>query len=102
MSSKLKIRKGDRVRIIVGKDRGREGEVMRVLPREKKVLVSGVNLVKHFTKKTKDSPGGVVEGEALLWISKVGVICPKCKKVTRLSRGRVCRNCETHIDKERK
>ena len=102
MAQYLKIKKGDQVKVLAGKDRGREGEVMRVLPREKKVLVSGVNMVKHFTKKTKDSPGGVVEGEAPLWISKVGVICPKCKKVSRLSRDRVCRNCGSRIDKGQK
>ncbi len=96
----VKIKKGDKVRILSGKDRGREGVVIRALPQEGKVLVSGANMVKHFTKKTKDGPGGIVEAEAPLWDSKVGLICPKCKKVARLSKNRVCRRCGARVDKE--
>lgn len=99
-SLNVKIRKGDKVRILSGKDRGREGEIARVLTREGKVIISGVNMVKHFTKKTKDGPGGIIEVEAPLRISKVGVVCPKCKKVSRLSRDRTCRRCGAQIDKK--
>lgn len=102
MMKDLKIRKGDKIRVLSGKDRGREGEVLRVLHLDNKVIVSGVNMVKRFTKKTKDSPGGIVEGEAPLWVSKVGLICPKCKKVSRFGKDRVCRNCGARIEKEKK
>ena len=98
----LKIKKGDNVRVLSGKDRGREGEVLRVFPQGGKVVVAGINMLKHFTKKTKDSAGGIVEAEAPLWASKVGVVCPKCKKVSRLTGLRVCRHCGESLDKSAK
>ncbi|MDP1710683.1 MAG: 50S ribosomal protein L24 [candidate division WWE3 bacterium] len=99
-NSKLKIKKGDQVKILSGKDKGREGEVLRVLPVDRKVIVSGINLLKRFTKKTKDSAGGIVEAEAPLWASKVGVVCPKCKKFSRLTKNRICRHCGESVDKK--
>lgn len=96
-SGKLKIRKGDKVRVISGKDKGREGEVVRAIPEEGKVVVAGINIVKHFTKKTQKEPGGIIEAEAPLWASKVVLICPKCKKPSRLRKGRVCKNCKAEI-----
>jgi large subunit ribosomal protein L24 len=89
----LKIRKGDKVRVLSGKDKGREGEVQKTLPRQGKIIVAGVNLMKHFTKKSSSQPGGIHEHEAPLWAAKVALICPKCKKPTRLSRQRICRHC---------
>ncbi|NIT03825.1 50S ribosomal protein L24 [Candidatus Saccharibacteria bacterium] len=89
----MKIKKGDKVKILSGKDRGREGEVLRVIPKEAKVVVSGLNIVKRTTPKTQERAGGFVEVEAPLHISKVSVVCPKCKKPTRIGKGRVCKNC---------
>lgn len=100
--TKMKIRKGDQVRVLSGKDRGREGEVLRVFPQDGKVVVAGINLLKSFTKKTKDSAGGIVEAEAPLRVSKLGVICPKCKKVSRLTKSRICRHCGEQVDKKGK
>lgn len=102
MSNKLKIRKGDTVRVISGKDRGREGEVLRILPGEGKLIVAGINMLKRFTKKTKDSAGGIVEAEAPFWASKVGIVCPKCKKVSRVTGSRTCRHCGERLDKKKK
>lgn len=96
----MKIKKGDQVKVLSGKDKGREGEILRVLSREGKVIVSGINLLKSFTKKTKDSAGGIVEAEAPLWASKLGVICSKCKKISRLTKSRVCRYCRESVDKK--
>lgn len=93
----MKLRKGDKVRVLAGKDRGREGEVLRALPKENKVIVDGINLVKHFTKKTSKEPGGVIEKEAPLWVPKVAAICPKCKKAVRMGKNRVCKNCGEKI-----
>lgn len=90
---KMKIKKGDKVRITFGKDRGREGKVVRVIPDKGKVVVGGINMVKHFTKKTQDEPGGIVEKEAPIWASKVALVCPKCKKAVRVTKGRVCKSC---------
>ena len=94
---KVKIRKGDKVRVLSSKDRGREGEVILVLPRKGKVVVGGINLLKHFTKKTDKEPGGIIEAEAPLWVSKVALLCPKCKKAVRLRKGRVCQNCRAKV-----
>uniref|UniRef100_A0A832E0T1 Large ribosomal subunit protein uL24 n=1 Tax=candidate division WWE3 bacterium TaxID=2053526 RepID=A0A832E0T1_UNCKA len=99
-SNKLKIRKGDTVKVLSGKDRGREGEVLRVLPQSGKVIVAGINMLKRFTKKTKDSAGGIIETESPLPASKVGVVCPKCKKVSRLTQSRICRHCGESVDKK--
>jgi len=98
----LKVKKGDKVRVLSGKDRGREGEVLRVLPREGKALVAGINLVKHFTKKTSEGQGGIRESEAPIWVSKLGVVCPKCKMVSRLSKARICRHCGASVEGNRK
>lgn len=97
----LKIKKGDTIKVLSGKDRGREGEVLRVLPVERKLIVAGINMLKRFTKKTKDSAGGIVEAEAPLWASKVGVVCPKCKKVSRVTGLRTCRRCGESLDKKK-
>jgi len=91
--SKMKIKKGDKVRVLSGKDRGREGEVVRVILKQGKVVVSGLNIIKKTTPKTKERPGGFVEVEAPLHVSKISFVCPKCKKPTRIGKGRVCKNC---------
>ena len=93
----FKIKKGDKVKVLAGKDKGKEGEVLLVNTKNAKAVVSGVNLVKHFLPKQtgeKGKPeGGIVEREAPLPLPKLGVICPKCKKVARLSKERICKNC---------
>jgi len=94
----LKVKKGDKVKILTGKDQGREGEVIGVSPARGKVLVSGINMVKHFGKKTPQDEGGITEREAPVPVSNMAVLCPKCKKASRLSRERVCRNCGAKID----
>jgi len=98
----MKIKKGDTVRVLSGKDRGREGDVLRVIPGERKIVVAGINMLKRFTKKTKESAGGIVAAEAPFWASKVGVVCPKCKKVSRLTGSRKCRHCGSSVDKKAK
>ncbi|MDR1425773.1 MAG: 50S ribosomal protein L24 [Rickettsiales bacterium] len=69
-----KIRKGDRVIVIAGKDRGKAGEVLLVLPKKERVLVSGVNLVKKHRKPTTDSPGRIVSFEKPVHISNVSLM----------------------------
>lgn len=93
----MKVKKGDKVRVLSGKDLGREGEVLRVFPKEEKVIVAGINKVAHFTKKTTKEPGGIIMKEAPLWISKIAFLCPKCKKAVRLGKGRICRNCGAKV-----
>ena len=82
--AKLKIRKGDKVVVITGKDKGKTGEVLRVLPKDARLVVQGVNMVKRHTKPAMGNPGGIVEKEATIHISNVAHIDPKSNKPTRV------------------
>ncbi len=84
MAAKFKIRKGDRVVVISGSDKGRRGEVLKVLRAENRVLVQGVNVAKRHTRPGPGQPGGIVEMEAPLHISNVAHIDPKTDKPTRV------------------
>jgi len=80
-----KIKKGDRVVVLAGKDKGRQGEVLKVLPKEDRVLVGGVNLVKRHTRPTQADPqGGIRNKEATLHISNVAYVDPKSGEPTRV------------------
>ena len=84
MATKFKIKKGDRVVVITGRDKGKTGEVLRVIREESRVVVQGVNIVKRHTKPSAASTGGVVEKEAALHISNVAHVDPKTNKPTRI------------------
>src|SRR3546814_6546141 len=84
MDTKFKIKKGDKVGVITGRDKGKQGDVLRGLRAEERVLVQGVNMVKRHTAPSQMSPGGIVEKEAPLHISNVAHIDPKTKKPTRV------------------
>ena len=84
MASKLKIRKGDRVRVITGRDRNAIGDVLGVLPRENRVVVSGVNMVARHTKPNRGNAGGIVRKEAPIHVSNVALIDPKSDKPTKV------------------
>ena len=123
MAQTLKIRKGDVVHVIRGKDRGKEGRVVEALPKEGRVIVENINIVKRHrrprpiqnTSRIGGStmmPGGIVEQPAPLPVSNVMVVCPTCRKPTRVGtvmrtvkdktiRVRVCKNegCGQEIDK---
>lgn len=92
-----KIKKGDNVLILLGKDRGKTGKVEKVLVKKGKVLVTGVNLVKRHVKKYKDIEGGIIDILKPVDISNVQLICPSCKKSTRVGRARVCKKCKKEI-----
>ena len=123
MSQTMKIRKGDLVHVLSGKDRGKQGRVIDALPRERRVIVENLNVVKRHTKPkpVKNSsrmggpsiiPGGVIDKPAPLAASKVMLVCPVCNRPTRIGmtekeirgervRLRVCRraDCGQEIDK---
>ncbi len=83
--NKLHVKKGDTVLIISGDDRGNKGKVLEVSPKEGKVIVEGQNLVKKHVKPRKmGETGGIVTAEGALYASKVQVVCPACKKATRV------------------
>lgn len=99
----LGLKKKDKVVVLSGKDKGKKGEILRVI-RENgkpvKVLVSGVNIVTKHKKPTRNDPGGIIKKEAPIHISKVMLICPSCDKPTRIKisitesgKFRVCRKC---------
>jgi large subunit ribosomal protein L24 len=102
-----RIRSGDEVVVITGRDKGARGNVTRVLPEKGKVIVAKVNMVKRHTKPTQNSSGGIVEREAPLEISNVQFVCPKCDAGVRLGaktledgrKVRTCRKCGEVLDK---
>lgn len=85
--NRLKVRRGDLVTVLSGKDKGKSGKVLRVYPKKGKVLVERVNLVKRHTKPTqKVQQGGIIEKEAALNVSKVMVLDPRTNQPSRLGR----------------
>ncbi|NMB35444.1 MAG: 50S ribosomal protein L24 [Firmicutes bacterium] len=107
-ATRLHVRKGDRVQILSGKDRGKKGKVLRTFPRKNKVLVEGINMITKHARPTQKIPqGGIREMEAAINASKVMVICPSCQQPTRLfhralengKKVRGCKKCGEYIDK---
>ena len=101
----LKFKKGDTVKITAGKDKGREGKIEKILISESKVVVPGVNLYKKHVKGFGDVKGGVYDIPRPLGYGKVALICPKCKKMTRVGfsmagneKVRICKKCKKEID----
>lgn len=84
MSVKLKIKKGDKVVVIAGKNKGQSGQVIQVIPSVSRVRVSGVNVSKRHTKATAAGPGGIIEKELSIHISNVSHIDPKTSKPIRV------------------
>lgn len=101
----MKIKNGDTVLIISGKDRGKKGKVINVFPKENRIVVEGANLRKKHTKpRRQGEKGQIVEIAAPLNISNVKLICPKCKKATRVgykvvekNKFRICKKCKQEI-----
>jgi large subunit ribosomal protein L24 len=84
MAAKFRIRKGDEVIVLTGKDRGKTGEVLRMLRPESRLIVQGVNMVKRHTRPSPQNPGGIQEKEASLHISNVAHTDPDDRKPTRV------------------
>ena len=82
--AKLKIKKGDKVVVLTGRDKGKSGEVLRVLRDEERVLVQGVNMIKRHTRPAAGQTGGIIEKEAAIHISNVAHIDPKSNKPMRV------------------
>ncbi len=84
MATKFKIKKGDKVIVLTGRDKGKSGEVLRVLRAEDRVVVQGVSMIKRHTRPRPGEPGGIVEKEAAIHVSNVAHIDPKSQKPTRV------------------
>ena len=103
------VRRNDSVLVVAGKDRGKRGRVLKVLPERNRLVVEGVNFIKRHTKPNpgRSVKGGIVEREASLHASNVQVVCPECGKPTRIGRKilgdgrkvRICRKCGGVVDK---
>ncbi len=104
--NKVHVKTGDTVVVLSGKDKGKQGKVLQVSPKEGKVIVEGLNIAtKHVKPRRQGEQGGIVEAEAAMYASKVQLVCPKCGKATRIahkilddgSKVRVCKSCEEEI-----
>ena len=103
------VRRNDTVLVIAGKDRGKRGRVLKLLPERNRVVVEGVNVIKRHTRPnpSRNIKGGVVEREASLHASNLQLVCPDCGAQTRVGRRllgdgrkvRICRKCEGVVDR---
>ena len=99
--NKLHVKKGDTVIVLSGKDKGKQGKVLEVSPKERKVIVENVNMVtKHVKPRKMGDQGGIVKAEGAMYACKVMLVCPKCGKPTRIAhkilndgtKQRLCKN----------
>lgn len=101
----MKIKKGDEVKVVIGKDKGKTGKVEKVLPGEAKVLITGVNQYKrHMKARSQTQSSEIVTITVPLAVGKVRIMCPKCHTITRAGyriegekKVRICRKCEQVI-----
>lgn len=102
MINKVHVKTGDTVVVLSGKNKGKKGKVMAVSPKEGKVIVENVNMVsKHIKPRKMGEAGGIVKAEGAMYASKVQIVCPRCKKPTRIghkvnedgTKNRICRKC---------
>ncbi|WP_187143334.1 50S ribosomal protein L24 [Enteroscipio rubneri] len=103
----MNIKKGDKVKVLSGKDKGKEGTVLRSFPQKQRVAVEKVNMIKKALRPTQQNPqGGISTMEAPIHVSNVMLVCPACKQATRVSKRvndegkkvRVCKKCGKDID----
>lgn len=110
---KSKVKKGDTVLVIAGKDKGKTGKVEKVFPKTDKISAAGINILKKATRPTKKNPhGGIIQFNAPIYLSNTSIICPRCNKTTRVgykmldaahgsSKGkkiRICKKCGESVE----
>jgi len=101
----MKIKKGDTVLVISGKNKGKKGKILRAFPKEKKILIDGINLMKkHQKPKKTGEKGQIIQKPAPIDVSNVKMICSKCNKAVRLGykivndkKYRICKKCNKQI-----
>ncbi|HSX15048.1 MAG TPA: 50S ribosomal protein L24 [Candidatus Saccharimonadales bacterium] len=96
----MKLKKSDKIMVLAGKDKGKTGEITRVLPANHQIVVEGINIVKRHTKPSNKNPrGGILEITRPMPDGKVALVCPSCKKPTRIgyslgkTKERICKKC---------
>ncbi|MGM0501331.1 MAG: 50S ribosomal protein L24 [Bacillota bacterium] len=106
-NGKLHVKKGDKVKVTAGKDKGREGEILKAFPDDDRVVVEGVNIVKKHQRPTQDDPqGGIQEQEAPVHVSNVMLVCKHCNEASRTGKkvldngekSRYCKKCGEIVD----
>ncbi len=106
--AKLEIKKGDRVVVIAGKDKGKKGKILQTLPSRDRVIVEGINIVKKHSRPTRKAPrGGITSKEATVHVSNVQLLCSHCEQLARIKHKvessnkqiRICSNCGGSLDK---
>ena len=101
----MNIKKNDKVVVLSGKDKGKEGKVLEAMPADKKVIVEGVNVATcHVKPRKQGEEGGIIRKEIPMYVSKVQLVCPKCGKATRVGHKtvdgknvRACKKCGATI-----
>lgn len=101
----MKFRKGDSVKVVLGKDKGKIGKIEKVYPKEEKVLVEGVNQYKRHVKgKAQGQKSEIITLTKPLYVSTIAFVCPKCNKASRIGfsiekgeKTRICKNCSKKI-----
>ncbi len=103
----LKIKKSDKVIVISGKEKGKQGRILSIMPKKNRVIIERVNMIKRHMKPSRQySQGGIIEKEGALHISKIMLVCPRCQKPSRISnhilddgrKVRLCKRCKEVID----
>jgi len=102
----FKIKRNDIIKVIAGKDKGKTGKVLMVLPKENRLLVEGINFIKRHTRQTRqDQKGGIIQKESPIHISNAVLVCKHCNQPTKIgieiigdgSKVRVCKKCKEII-----
>ena len=107
---KTYLRKNDRVMVMAGRDRGKVGKILSILPKKGRALVEGAQMVKRHTRPGPGTAGGILEKEASIHLSNLLLICPKCTETVRVYRKiledgnkvRICKKCGEVIPTEKK
>jgi len=106
----MKIKTADNVIVLIGKDKNRQGQVIKVFTQLKKALVKGVNISKKHIKSSQNKPGGIIDKEMPIYLSKIALVCPLCQKPTRVGyltsssgkKERICKKCQAIISYAKK
>ena len=101
----MRIKKGDTVQVLAGKDKGKTGEVLEIIPKDSKIVVKGINVrKKHIKPRKQGEEGGIISAECAIHSAKANVVCPKCGKATKIGyveekgeKVRVCKKCGAKI-----
>lgn len=101
----MKLKINDTIKVTLGKDKGKTGKIEKILPKKNMVLVPGINVYKkHLKSQGENKPGGIIDLTKPMYVSKVALVCPKCKKITRVGyqgqgkkKVRICKKCKVTI-----